>query len=178
MFFIPGQVISAVTFPGVIVHEAAHLFFCRMRRVAVFDACFFRFGNPAGYVIHEETDSFLTTLLICLGPLLINSLLCILICASAFFPHQVFQRSDIFTYLLLWLGISIGMHSFPSTGDANTLWHNGVQALKRFNLLALVAFPLVVLIYLANVLRILWFDAIYAFAIGLGLPTLLFESMA
>lgn len=29
MFFIPGQLIALVTFPGVIVHELAHQLFCR-----------------------------------------------------------------------------------------------------------------------------------------------------
>ena len=43
--------ISLVTFPGVIVHEAAHLPFCRLRRMPVVEVCFFRVGNPAGYVI-------------------------------------------------------------------------------------------------------------------------------
>lgn len=47
MFFIPGQLIAALTFPGVIVHEMAHQLFCRLFRVAVLDVCYFRFG-PAG----------------------------------------------------------------------------------------------------------------------------------
>ena len=53
MFIIPGVLVSAVTFPGVVVHEAAHMLFCRIRGVAVLDVCFFRFGNPAGYVVHD-----------------------------------------------------------------------------------------------------------------------------
>ena len=54
MIIIPGWLIALVTFPGVIVHEAAHFLFCRLRRVAVFDVCYLRFGNPAGYVIHSK----------------------------------------------------------------------------------------------------------------------------
>jgi len=54
MFFIPGPVIAFLTFPGVIVHEAAHLFFCKLFKLQVYDVCFLRFGNPAGYVIHEK----------------------------------------------------------------------------------------------------------------------------
>lgn len=50
---IPGFLISIVTFPGVIVHEMAHQIFCRLCGVAVFDVCYFRFGNPSGYVVHE-----------------------------------------------------------------------------------------------------------------------------
>lgn len=36
MFFVPGPVIAAVTFPGVIVHEAAHRFFCDLGGVPVY----------------------------------------------------------------------------------------------------------------------------------------------
>ena len=54
MFFIPGFLIAIVTFPGVIVHEAAHLFFCRWFKLEVYDVCFFRVGNPSGYVITRK----------------------------------------------------------------------------------------------------------------------------
>jgi hypothetical protein len=37
MMIVPGFLIALVTFPGVIVREAAHMFFCKMRRVAVFE---------------------------------------------------------------------------------------------------------------------------------------------
>lgn len=173
--FIPGEFISAITFPGVIVHEAAHMLFCRLSGVAVYDVCFFRFGNPAGYVLHEPIRKFSTALLVCLGPLLVNSLLCLLICFPAFIPYRLYDRSEPLAILLLWLGLSIGMHAFPSTGDAQALWQEAKQALQQHNFLALLAYPLVGLIYLANILSIVWFDAIYAAAIGLGLPELLLK---
>lgn len=50
---IPGFLISILTFPGVIVHEIAHQLFCRICGVAVLDVCYFKAGNPAGYVVHE-----------------------------------------------------------------------------------------------------------------------------
>ena len=49
MIPIPGLLIALATFPGVIVHEAAHMLFCRLRGVAIFKVCFFRVGNPAGH---------------------------------------------------------------------------------------------------------------------------------
>jgi hypothetical protein len=52
MFFIPGPVIAAITFPGVILHETAHLFFCKLFKLQVYNVCYFRFGNPAGFVLH------------------------------------------------------------------------------------------------------------------------------
>ena len=68
MVFIPGFLIALLTFPGVIVHEAAHMLFCKLRHVAVLDVCFFRVGNPAGYVVHEPVNRFSTSLLITFGP--------------------------------------------------------------------------------------------------------------
>lgn len=176
MIIIPGFLIAIVTFPGVIVHEAAHLFFCKLRRVAVFDVCFFRVGNPAGYVLHENVENFTSSFLICVGPLLINSLLCILICFPAFMPVRMLEIEEPLSYLLLWLGISIGMHAFPSSQDAMNLFTHAKKAAKSLNPLAILSFPLVLLIFAANVLSVIWADLFYGIALGLGLPELVFRS--
>jgi hypothetical protein len=174
VFIIPGELISLATFPGVIVHEAAHLLFCRLRHVAVFDVCFFRVGNPAGYVVHEEPDRFSTAFLITFGPFLVNSLLCMLICFPAFLPLRFFGVRHPLSYFLLWLGVSIGMNAFPSIGDASSLMAQAKKAASSFNPLAIVSYPLVWAIYLANVLRVVWLDYLYGIGIGLGLPALIF----
>ena len=178
MIIIPGFLISIATFPGVIVHEGAHLLFCRLRRVPVLDVCFFRVGNPAGYVVHGEPKDFTTSFLISVGPFLINSVVCILICFPAFLPVKVFGRADLLSYFLIWLGVSIGMHAFPSTQDASVLWHQAGAAAKRLNPLAVVSFPLVILMYIVNFGRFFWLDAVYGAAIGLGLPLLVLERVA
>ena len=172
---IPGFIIAWITFPGVIVHEAAHLLFCKLRRVAVYKVCFFQFSNPVGYVLHEPPADFLSTFLICVGPFLINSALCVLFCFPAYLPHRVFHREDFVCYFLLWLGVSIGMHAFPSTQDAKVLWSQATAAARRLNPLAVLSLPLVVVIYAANVGSIFWLDFIYGLAIGLGLPELVFD---
>jgi hypothetical protein len=175
---IPGFVISILTFPGVIVHEAAHMLFCRLRGVAVLDYCFIRVGNPAGYVIHERTGNFTTSLLISVGPFFVNSILCFVICLPAFFPMEIFHVQDPLTYVFLYLGVSIGMHAFPSTGDAKTLWGEAKEAAGKGNLLAYASYPVVGLIYVANVLSIVWFDALYGVALGVGLPHLILDSLS
>jgi hypothetical protein len=177
MIIIPGFLIALVTFPGVIVHEAAHLFFCKLRRVAVFDVCYFRIGNPSGYVIHEIPDSFLSSFLISVGPFIINSILCVLFCFPAFVPVRVFNQKDPICYFLIWLGVSIGMHAFPSTQDANVLWQQAKKAASLFNPLAILSFPLVGLIYVANVLRIFWLDYFYGIGLGFVLPEILLNKM-
>ncbi len=177
MFFIPGWLVAIVTFPGVIVHEAAHMLFCKLRGVVVLDVCFFRFGNPAGYVVHEETEDFTTTFLVCVGPLLVNSVLCMVFCFPSLMPIKFFDLGDPLDYGLMWLGISIGMHAFPSTQDASTLWTQAREAAGDFNVLALISFPLVGLIFIANILSIIWFDALYGLALGILVPTILLEKM-
>jgi hypothetical protein len=171
---IPGLLISLATFPGVIVHEAAHMFFCKLRGVAVLDVRFFQIGNPAGYVVHEPPNNFTTAFLISLGPFVVNSLLCMLICFPAFLPVRVFGARDPLSYFLLWLGVSIGMHAFPSIGDGQSLLAQARKEVSSFNLLAILSYPLVWAIYLANVLRFFWLDYLYGVGIGLGLPALIF----
>lgn len=173
--FIPGQLIALATFPGVIVHEFAHMLFCKVRGVAVVDACYFRFDNPAGYVIHEKTTNFYSSFLISTGPFLVNTLLCFLICFPAYIPVSYFDIGHPLSYFLMWLGISIGMHAVPSTQDANNMWEDAKMHVKSFNLLAIVTFPLVIVIYIFNVLRVIWADLAYGIMIGVGLPSLIFN---
>jgi hypothetical protein len=172
---IPGFLISVVTFPGVIVHEAAHMFFCRMRNLAVLDVVFFRFGNPAGYVIHEEPKDFTSSFLVSVGPFFLNSLLCMLLCFPAFIPVRVFDISDPLSYVLLYLGLSIGMHAFPSIQDGTVLWREAIKAAKEANPFAILSLPLVGIIMLANIGSVIWLDLLYGVAIGLVLPELIFN---
>lgn len=174
MFFIPGQFISIATFPGVIVHEAAHMFFCRLRKVAVFDVVFFQVDEVAGYVTHEHTKNFTSTFLISMGPFFLNTLLCFLICFPAYLPISVFDVGGPLNIFLMWLGISIGMHAIPSTQDADNVFDQAKERVKDFNALAILSFPIVLLIYIFNFLRFFWVDLFYAIGIGIGLPSLLY----
>jgi hypothetical protein len=174
---IPGILITLLTFPGVIVHEAAHMLFCRLRGVAVFDVCFFRLANPCGYVSHERVSNFNSVFLVSVGPFVVNSLLCILFCLPASVPMKLFGRADLVSYFFIWLGVSIGMHAFPSTGDAKNVWRAAGRAARQGNVLAMLSFPLVVVIYAANVARFFWIDYAYGVALGLGLPELVLKRM-
>lgn len=174
MFFIPGQLIAILTFPGVIVHEAAHMFFCKLRKVAVFNVVFFQFEDTAGYVIHEKTENFISTFLISMGPFFVNTLLCFLICFPAYLPIQHFDLGNPLSYFLMWLGLSIGMHAIPSDQDASNVYDQAKEKVKSMNPLAILSFPLVGLIFIFNFLRLFWIDLIYGVAIGIGLPSLIY----
>lgn len=172
---IPGWLISIATFPGVIVHEAAHLVFCRLEKLAVFDVVFFRFGNPAGYVIHQSTDNFKSMWLVGMGPFFLNSALCVLFCSAAFVPVWELGVADPLSYFLYWLGLSIGMHAFPSNQDMAGLWRLMPQAAKQGNLLAIISYPIVGLVYVLNLARFIWADLGYGIAIGILGPLALFN---
>ncbi len=172
---IPGFVISYLTFPGVIIHEAAHLLFCRLFKLAVFDVCFFRSGNPAGYVIHEVTDDFKTTFFVSMGPFFVNTALCVVFCSAAFLPVWELKIADPLAYFFYWLGISIGMHAFPSTEDLKHIWKLAPANAKRGNILAIVSFPVIAVLYPLNFLRVVWADLGYGLAVGILTPLALFK---
>lgn len=178
MFFIPGPVIAILTFPGVIVHEAAHLFFCKLFRLQVYDVCFLRFGNPAGYVIHEKTENFKALFFVSMGPFFGNTLLCILFCTAAFLPVWELKVFDPLAYFFYWLGLSIGMHAFPSTADLSNLWELAPSRAKRGDVLAIVSLPLVGILYVLNFGRIVWADLGYGVAVGILGPIALFRALA
>ena len=150
------------------------MLFCRIRKIAVFDACYFRVGNPAGYVIHENSVNFNTTFLISMGPFLVNTVMCLLICLPAYMPIKFFNINHPLSYFLIWLGVSIGIHAIPSNQDANNVFIQAKEKIKERNVLAILSFPLVGLIYLFNLLRFFWIDVIYGVAIGIGIPSLIF----
>ena len=159
MLFIPGTLIAILTFPGVIIHEAGHRLFCSLAGVRVYKTCYFRLGNPAGYVIHGPVHSYGAGFLICVAPFIVNTAVALLI-----FSIAVNVSSNAVAFPLYWLGISIGMHAFPSSGDADNLWRYS-KAVWRHNPLAVLGFPAVILIKIAAVLSIIWFDLFYAIAL-------------
>jgi len=178
MIPIPGIVIAVLTFPGVIVHEAAHAFFCRVFGIPILEVKYFRFGNPAGYVIHGETSNTKAQFFITMGPFIINSALCVLFCSAAFLPIWVFDVADPLAWFFYWLGLSIGMHAIPSTQDLKVLWRDTRVGIKSFHPWALVSLPLIVILYPLNFLRVIWADLGYGIAIGILIPLAIFKYLA
>ena len=162
MFIIPGWLISILTFPGVMIHEWAHKKYCDWTGVTVYQVVYFRIGNPAGYVTHEQPKKYNQVFWISTGPLIINSLLAIVI---SYFASQTQPESFLY-YLLFWIAISSGMHAFPSDHDAEHIFNESKALLKNGgSILHYLAYPFYALIWLANKLRFLWFDLWYAIAL-------------
>ena len=163
MFFIPGPLIAALTFPGVMLHEWAHKFFCERMGVAVHKVKYFQFKNPSGYVMHEQPKTYPQTFWISVGPLLVNSFATV---ALSFIAARMRTDDTAAAYIVLflfWIAISAGMHAFPSDHDMQHISGASKQAIKSGGgYLHYLAFPFVWLVWLANKLRFFWFDLIYA----------------
>lgn len=175
--FIPGFLISILTFPGVIVHELAHQLFCRWLKVPVFKVVYFQVSNPAGYVLHERPDNRFKSIAIGIGPFIFNTVIGAVIALPAALPVFRFNTANIFDYLLIYLGVSIAMHAFPSTGDANTI----VQSLKEKSTpvwAKIVGYPIVGLIYLGSLGSFFWLDLLYGVGVAIGLPNLIIHLLS
>jgi hypothetical protein len=173
---IPGWIIGLLTFPGVIVHELAHQLFCRWARVAIFEVKYFQLKNPAGYVLHERTNNPLKNVLIGVGPFIVNSVLGALIAMPAIISVMKFESGSPLEYLLMWLGISITMHAFPSIGDAANIWKS-VTAKETNLLVKIIGAPVVGLIYLGALGSVFWLDLVYGLAISYAVPLVLIKVM-
>ena len=174
MFIIPGFLVSAVTFPGVIVHESAHQLFCRIFRVPVYDVVYFQMKNPCGYVAHEPTERLLASFMISVGPFLVNTVLGMLIvfpAAIELFRFEVYH--NVLSLLLGWLGISILMHAFPSTGDAKVMVQSILKNPDVNLFVKIITAPVIGLVYLGAIGSMMWLDFIYAVAMAMVLPNLI-----
>jgi hypothetical protein len=139
IIFIPGAVVAVLTFPGVVLHEMAHKFFCDFYRVPVYNVKYFAISKNAGHVIHEASGNSREKAIISLAPFLINSLVCFLLLIPKIFPLvmgtsfvSTFTFPDIF---LTWVGFSCGVNAIPSKTDlahidSNVSWP--FIFLKRF----------------------------------------------
>jgi len=177
MFIVPGVFISIITFPGIIVHELAHQFFCWLMKVPVIEVRYFQTKNPCGYVIHDPTNSPLANFIISVGPFIINTVLGVVIVFPGMVIFQAFgfglRDSNILLILIsLWIGISILAHAFPSIGDA-TVMVQTIMKNKDVNILVkIITAPIIGLIYLGSIGSVFWLDFIYAIGVSLLLPKL------
>lgn len=173
MFFIPGSFISLVTFPGVIVHEIAHRFFADISKVPVYQVCYLQLDNSiGGFVTCAPAKNLLQAFLISLGPLILNTILCALLTFTAYFPFYILKTTDhhwIFN-VLIWLGLSIGMHAIPSSTDVKSF----EDSMNNFKINKVLCISLQIIVVLplkgASLLKFFWFDLIYAVGVAYLLP--------
>lgn len=177
MFYIPAEVISLLTFPGIILHEMAHKFFCDLAGVKVLEVKYW--SLKGGYVIHENKDVGLKhSFLISVGPFIVNSLFAMLLMAPFSFGVYLGSQGNgegvmlFFRFMLYWAGLSLAMHAFPSDQDTS----NFTEAVKNDKTKHPILLPFAKLFAglfaLLNGLRMLWIDLFYGIGLGLIVPRL------
>ncbi|AGB30251.1 hypothetical protein C488_05217 [Natrinema pellirubrum DSM 15624] len=173
--------------PGTVVHEFAHKRACDLVGVPVVEVEYFRLGSPAGYVRHGQPDRYRETFVISVAPFLVNTALSFVafLALAAVATTAADSRSSLEALLELvevlggastptlalaiglgWIGLAVGAKAFPSFGDANTLWTRS-RAEWRRSPIVLLGVPVVVAIYVVNVLSWLWADLLYAVGIAI-----------
>lgn len=162
---IPGILISILTFPGIIVHEISHLVCCRMLGVKVHKVCYFRFGNPAGYVAHDLPGAP-QQIVVGFGPFFVNTIIGLMLGLTCGIARHRFGVSLLSWPMILlpWLTVSVAMHAFPSTGDARSIWQ-ALWAGDTIWPIRILGIPLVLVIYLGALASVLWLDVIYGIAV-------------
>lgn len=173
MIFIPGILISWLTFPGVIIHEFAHKQTCDWRDIAVHDVSYFS-ASGGGHVTHRRPSQFRDTLAISAAPFIVNTVLAfalyvlayMILLGTATIPGVNSEAGVYIALAIGWVGLSVGWHALPSRTDSKNIWR-GARSRWRSSNLALFALPLAALFYVGNLLAIFWFDAIYSIGIAL-----------
>ncbi|MDD5732136.1 MAG: M50 family metallopeptidase [Patescibacteria group bacterium] len=153
--------------PGIIVHEFSHQLFCSLSGVKVFKVKYFQLKNPAGFVEHAQPRNFIQAFFISVGPFIFGTIISLLLFWFAIHTTTIRPLLPTTYYLLLifsfWFGTAIALHCFPSSGDAKVLLlETNRHVLHRFNPFALILYPFVFIIKLANFLKRFYFDWIYA----------------
>lgn len=167
-----SYLLRLVTFPGVIAHEIAHRWFCWLFEVRVLKVCYFNPLDASGYVTYERPQSTYRHIMICAGPIIINTIL------GAVFGYHSSIRLMEQHYLtpreiaLLWLGISIASHAFPSALDAKAIWE-GIWARQAPLFAKFIGVPIVVVIYIGALASSLWLNIVYGVLVAVYLPRLL-----
>ncbi|WP_298893504.1 hypothetical protein [uncultured Psychroserpens sp.] len=165
---IVGLLIQIITFPGIIFDQFANKIVCNLLDIEVHEVKYLQFESPAGYVIHDIPESYLKVFLISIGPFFISTLVAILMFVLG---YSLDSNDGVLRLVFNWLGISIAAHAFPTSKNGDLLWKQSLMEVKNKNYIALIGFPLVLIIYLARLLHYFWLDVIY----GLVLLLLIVE---
>lgn len=180
---IPGWIIALITFPGTIVHEISHRFFCDIFDIPVYEVRYFiPFAPTSGYVRHDGSTKTWQILMVSMAPLFVNTLLCALLTfptASYLYLEYCLDIHIPMTPviaplygILQWIGTSIGAQAFPSNQDMKSVL---MLAKKNKGKSRLPIKALSQIVIVLNFFSKIWLSFIYAIAISFILPIIIFH---
>ena len=168
-----GTIIALITFPGVILHEIAHRFFCDITKTPVYEIKYIGISTPPlGYVAREQVYGLWKNTLISLGPFIVNNVTAFFVAmpygiiiglgaGSVFAPVHI-----LLLIFLMWLGFSCAYNSFPSSVDVSNLTEYIDKNHSIFT--QILYFPFRLIFFVQRILSVFWFDAIWALGIIIG----------
>jgi hypothetical protein len=176
IIYIPGELVSLLTFPGVIIHEIAHRLLCDIQNIPVYDVRYFIvWSRRAGYVIHARTDHYRKRLLIGLEHFFVNSLVAMVctipLATELYFGTTFAAHTCLFLpkLVITWIGVSVGFNAIPSKKDTEGL----LDECPNFFLWCFLA-PLISFFYICNLDGCGWiFGLMYTAGISCIIPALL-----
>ncbi len=149
--------------PGIMLHEFAHHLLCLLSGVRVQQVVYFRLGNPAGYVVHDEPGLYRQIFAIVAGPFFLNSAVSVVLLNLTL--RQWAQATDLpgfgLAVFMTWLGLSAGLQAIPSRADARNLFDSSTWHLFHGNPFAALGYPVAAAIYLVQLARPLAADWYY-----------------
>ncbi|RNC88221.1 MAG: hypothetical protein ED556_03285 [Winogradskyella sp.] len=154
-----GLLVQIITFPGIIFDQFSNKLACDLLEVKVHEVKYLQSEAPISYIIHDIPESYFKIFSLSIIPFMISTLTAILL----FTIGYSFGEESIIFFIFCWLGISVAAHAFPNKKNGSLLWQKSISEVKAGNYIALLGFPLVVIIYLAQILHYVWLDIIYGF---------------
>jgi hypothetical protein len=101
--------------PGILSHEYAHVFACRLTGVEIRQRPSLALFESAATFEHEPVETFVQDYAIAVAPLVVNS-------ALALLSFVVMARLDPpSAFVPLWLGLAFGLTALPSDQDTSSL---------------------------------------------------------
>ena len=169
----PGKIFAFLTFPGVIMHEISHRLMRDFLRIPVYSINYFPTEETqASQAYHHKAMKLNHNLLICFAPLITNNLLCMLFTLPVNSMIVIARDPEGFKFsivFLWWVGISMGVHAFPSYEDI----YNTLLGEDKKNYGSFVGF----LCFIANWFNYSrWIRFVYAVLVSYILPLLIFGS--
>ena len=171
---ITGFVTLLATFPGVVVRQAVVQLLCFYYEIPVFKVSYFRLWPPGGAVLYDPPASITTAMALMVGPFVVNTLLGAVMGFSAVFGLLEIDGSwsALLNLFLIWLGVSIAVHAFPSLQEAEFF---GKSCANKSPSVQAATGLVVAGAHAAALSRIVWVDVIYAVTIVVVLPVIAFE---
>ncbi len=146
------------------LHEFSHHIFCLLTGVRVHRVVYFRFGSPAGFVVHEEPEFYRQIFAIVAGPFFLNSAVAVVLLNLAL--RQAVRAADApgfgLVAVMMWLGLSAALQALPSRADATNLFRSSTWHLLHGNPFALFGYPATLAIYVAQMAKPLGSEWFYA----------------